>query len=171
MAYEISAGAVGSGGGYYNNPVFTPEYRNKVIEIKDSTNFNNKENFDINPSSRLNKFDYETFKAGSGNAYQSVTNEFEGTINNINDTVNGYVATAQAAKAAIEAAIAQDAAAKAHAEAAAAAVEPIYNDVPTGETDKDGNPITKSEYDAEATAAARQAEYDRVWEAECWKPA
>ena len=171
MAYEISAGAVGNGGGYYNNPVFTPEYRTKVLEVKDSPKFNNRENYDANPSSRLNKFDYETFKAGPGNAFQTITNEFEGTINNINDTVNGYVATAQAAKAAIEAAIAQDALAKAHTEAAAAAVEPIYKTVGTGTYDKDGNEITRSEYDAEATAAARQAEYNRVWEAECWKPA
>ena len=171
MAYEISAGAVGNSGFNYNNPAFTPEYRTKVLEIKDSTNFKNKENYDPNPSNRLNKFDYETFKAGPGNAFQTVTNEFESSINSVNDAVNSYVSTAQTAKAAIEAAIAQDAAAKKHAEEAAAAVEPIYKDVPTGETDKAGNPITRREYDAEATAAARQAAYDEVWEAECWKPA
>ena len=170
MAYEISAGAVGNSGFNYNNPAFTPEYRTKVLEIKDSTNFKNKENYDPNPSNRLNKFDYETFKAGPGNAFQTVTNEFESSINSVNDAVNSYVATAQAAKAAIEAAIAQDAAAKKHAEEAAAAVEPIYKTVGTG-TYKDGIEITKSEYDAEATAAARQAAYDEVWNAECWKPA
>lgn len=170
MAYEISAGG-GAGTNYDTENVFSFDYNNQVSELRDSPNFNNKENYDANPSRRLNKYDYETFKAGPGNAFQTITNEFEGTINNINDTVNGYVSTAQAAKAAIEAAIAQDAAARAHALAAAAAVEPIYKTVGTGTYDKEGNEITRSVYDAAATAAARQAEYDRVWEAECWKPA
>ena len=57
MAYEISAGG-GAGTNYDTDNVFSFEYNNQVSELKDSPNFNNKENYDGHSRRKRNAINY-----------------------------------------------------------------------------------------------------------------
>lgn len=166
MSHNITSTEISNG--LYDNDILSSEYKNKIYELENFDNSFKKSNsnvsYNVNPSARLSKYDYDSFKAGPRNAFQELSGQFEVSVNQINNQIDDYIQLAKVQRKAIEDAIEKDKNAHLLALNAANAVEDVYVE----SVDENNEPILV--YSKSETEAARRAEYERVWEANCWKP-
>lgn len=149
---------------YSFSELYGSEYDSCVTNAKDAKKFVS-DSSSIDSSVRLmNYFDDTAFGVGQTNAFKTLSDEFENSIQELTAQINDYVSYANDCIGAVNKAIKKDKDALDAANAAAAKVADVY--VGTG-VFVDG--VEQKTYSEEATMAAKQAEFERVWEEKRWK--